>query len=319
MTLRAEVLLPASYDRRPTRRYPVIYWFFGFGGDDRDVAERSDGAWMRAFAAVHREAIVVVADPVFDGYYTEFADSVNNGPWGAAFTSELVPAVDARFRTDGRRYLAGHSSGGWAALWLEVNDPDEFGGAWAYAPDPVDFHDFLGPDLTVASPGNLYYDVKHTAYLTDRVGIRDQETIADLVNGRYGTLGPKQYASFESVFSPRGANGLPAKLFDRKTGTIDPSVAAYWERHYDLNAIVRRRWPKIGSALVGKLHVTVGTDDTFHLDDPVRLFATTLDEFGAHAEVTYVKYGNHWNILDWDGGYARHVAREALEMDEHVR
>jgi enterochelin esterase-like enzyme len=56
------------------------------------------------------------------------------------------------------RLLTGHSSGGWAALWLQVTYPKLFGGAWPTSPDPSDFRDFLAststlPMLTsIASP-----------------------------------------------------------------------------------------------------------------------------------------------------------------------
>src|SRR3546814_1092362 len=53
----------------------------------------------------------------------EFADSANNGPWGAALTTEAIPALEAKYRMDARasgRFLNGHSSGGWSTLWLQV-------------------------------------------------------------------------------------------------------------------------------------------------------------------------------------------------------
>jgi len=49
----------------------------------------------------------------------EFADSVNNGPWGTALTTELIPDLEKKYRMDAKpsgRFLTGHSSGGWAAL-----------------------------------------------------------------------------------------------------------------------------------------------------------------------------------------------------------
>ena len=80
----------------------------------------------------------------------EFADSVNNGPWGLALVTEVIPALEARYRMDARpsgRFLTGHSSGGWFALWAIVRYPALFGGSWPTSPDPVDFRNFLGVDL----------------------------------------------------------------------------------------------------------------------------------------------------------------------------
>src|SRR3546814_8027326 len=65
----------------------------------------------------------------------EFADSANNGPWGAALTTEAIPALEAEYRMDARasgRFLNGHSSGGWSTLWLQVAYPKVFGRSEAH-------------------------------------------------------------------------------------------------------------------------------------------------------------------------------------------
>ena len=50
------------------------------------------------------------------------------------------------------RFLQGHSSGGWATLWLQTRYPKIFGGTWSTSPDSSDFHDFTGPDLYARMP-----------------------------------------------------------------------------------------------------------------------------------------------------------------------
>ena len=60
------------------------------------------------------------------------------------------------------------------------------------------------------------------------------------VLGDYGG----QLASFEWVFSPRGADGRPLQMFNRETGDVDPKVVAYWGDHYDLAHIVTTDWTK---------------------------------------------------------------------------
>jgi enterochelin esterase-like enzyme len=86
---------------------------------------------------------------------TGFTDSVNNGPWGTAFTQELLPYLDRTYRTQARagsRFLTGHSSGGWASLMLQVTYPHLFGGSWSTSPDPVDFHASSPPTCTRPAP-----------------------------------------------------------------------------------------------------------------------------------------------------------------------
>ena len=122
--------------------------------------------------------------------------------------------------------------------------------------------------------------------------------------GEYGG----QLASFEWVFSPRGQDGRPMPLFDRDTGKIYTEVAAYWEQHYDIANILRTNWKKIGPSLNGKIHLTVGTADTFHLDEPARLLEQTIRDLGGKATFTYVEGRSHFDL--YQGGLAERIANE---------
>ena len=68
---------------------------------------------------------------------------------------------------------------------------------------------------------------------------------------------------------PAGDDGYPKPIFDKATGEIDRSVAAYWKEHYDLRAILQRDWSTLGPKLQGKLHVYVGSADTYFLNNAV--------------------------------------------------
>ncbi len=154
-----------------------------------------------------------------------FADSANNGPWGTALVEEFIPHLERQFRMDAKpsgRFLNGHSSGGWSTLWVMVTHPDFFGGTWSTAPDPVDFRSFTGPDLTRYPPQNAYADAQSHEYNLVRMGGKDimlvrQYAQQERVLGYYGG----QFASFNAVFSPKGPDGQPLKLFDIATGRID--------------------------------------------------------------------------------------------------
>jgi len=99
---------------------------------------------------------------------------------------------------------------------------------------------------------------------------------AEQVLGDYGG----QLASFEWVFSPRGPDGRSAQLFNRTTGDIDPKVANYWREHYDIVERLKTNWNTIGPDLKGKIHLFVGTDDTFYLDGAAHGLLSTLDQLG---------------------------------------
>src|SRR5690606_32960935 len=67
-----------------------------------------------------------------------------------ALVNDVIPALEERFPVSSdpaQRLLFGHGSGGWAAIWLQMNFPEVFGGAWAASPDPVDFRAFFGTDI----------------------------------------------------------------------------------------------------------------------------------------------------------------------------
>ena len=111
------------------------------------------------------------------------------------------------------------------------------------------------------------------------------------VLGYYGG----QFASFNAVFSPKGPDGQPLKLFDIATGRIDASVQKEWER-YDISRLLRDHWRTLGPKLKGKLHVIVRTADTFHLDEATRLLDAELKKLGSDAQFTYVEGRNHFDL-----------------------
>jgi S-formylglutathione hydrolase FrmB len=304
----AYVLLPDSYYKEPERRYPVMYWIQGFGGTG-SINDRDEAQFQGAMRRLHQEFIIVLLDGMFNGGHQEFADSANNGPWGAALTTEFIPLTEAHFRAIGTaqtRFVGGHSSGGWSALWLQVTYPDFFAGEWSLSPDPVDFRDFIGPDLTKSPPQNFYTDAAGHDYTLDGQPLRDFVV-------RTGWQ-KQQYESFDAVFSPRGADGQPAPLFNRRTGAIDPAVERYWETHYDIARILRDRWTALSPKLRGKIHIIVGTADQFDLERPVELLAAEFRALNSDAEIDFVPGANHFTIFDYKGNVMQYIFGEASAM-----
>jgi hypothetical protein len=311
--MRGAVLVPPSYSSGK-RRYPTVYMTHGFGADMRYLAQRSAGNVNKLMEEKKiPEMIWVFMLEACPGGTHEFADSVNNGPWGTALTTELIPDLEKKYRMDAKpsgRFLTGHSSGGWAALWIQVSHPEFFGGTWPTAPDTTDFRTFAAQtDLTKQPPPNFYRTEDGSPRMFIRMDGKDTQSMEDLARqeqalGDYGG----QLASFEWVFSPRGKDGRPMPLFDRDTGNIDPEVAAYWEKHYDIANLLRTNWKKVGPLLNGKIHMTVGTADTFHLDESARLLEQTIKELGGKASFTYLEGRNHFDL--YQGGLAERIAKE---------
>jgi len=300
----ADILLPDDYYTQPERRFPTIYFVHAFEGSHR-VDQRQQEDWLRAQRQAHTRLIVVFLDANRDGGHHAFADSQNYGPWGTALVREFIPRTEAHFRaiSDARyRFVSGHSSGGWSSLWLQVSHPDVFGGVWAISPDPVDFHDFTGPDLTLDPPQNFYRDPHGDDYRMPYDSLRHI-----VLRSPWGS---EQFDSFEEVFSPKGADGKPERLFDRKTGTINPIVAKYWEEHWDIDRVLADRWPAEGPLLRGKIHVFVGDRDSFGLDRPVRRMQVELQSLGANAQVTFVPGADHWSVYNYKGSLIQEIVSE---------
>jgi hypothetical protein len=256
--------------------------------------------------------LYVVLDPSCRLGHHVFADSENNGPCGRALREELMPHLEKTFRglgVPGARFLTGHSSGGWSSLWLQVTAPPFFGGTWSTAPDPVDFRDFQRIDIY--RPGaNVFTDEAGQPRPLARRGGKavlyfqsfcDMETVM----GHGGQLG-----SFEAVFSPRDRDGKPRPLWDRATGRIDADAARSWER-YDVRLMLERNWKTLGPQLAGKLHVFMGSEDTFYLEGATRLLKQTLERLGSDAVVEIVAGRDHGTLLD--RALRARIAREMAE------
>lgn len=295
--LRAGVVLPIGYSSK--RRYPVVYVQNGFGGTYRGAFRyvrlrgmmKSDGL----------DAILVVTDSTGQTGITQFADSANNGPWGQAFTTEFIPALETRFNADrnpNHRLLWGHSSGGWASLWLQTTYPRLFGGTWSSSPDPVDFHDFTGPDLLATPPDNAYVDRYGRPWQLVRMGTQNVMTLKQFVRSSVVEgYRESQFGSFDAVFSPRGKDGNPMPLFDKRTGVVDPAVAAYWEAHYDIATNIERNYVNLAPSLQHKLHIAVGTLDTFHLERGVLRLDARLRRLGMVPDITYFPNASHFSLF----------------------
>ena len=85
-------------------------------------------------------------------------------------------------------------------------------------------------------------------------------------------------------------------MFDRQTGAVDAEVVAYWRDHYDLAHIVEANWKARGADLKGRIHVIVGTSDTFYLDGAAHKFEAVLSRLGAEPRFSYLPDKTHFDL-----------------------
>ena len=335
MYLGAHVLLPEGFDEHPEARYPLAIMhghyphdFNGFrtSSPDPDLkANYSERFQMEGYnRIVQQEAydfyktwtgpdfprVLAITiqhpNPYYDDSYA--VNSANLGPYGDAITYELIPYIEKQFRGIGEgwaRFLYGGSTGGWEALAAQVFYPDEYNACYAACPDPIDFRAYLLIDLY--KDKNAYYlegDFKKTL----RPGRRDylgqvsttikEMNLRELALGTHSRSGD-QFDIWEAVYSPVGDNGYPQRIWDKKTGVINPEVANYWKENYDLAYILKRDWKKLGPKLKGKINIYCGDMDNYYLNNAVYLAEEILEATSDpyyDGEVDYGDRAEHcWN------------------------
>lgn len=263
--MRYSVILPDNWD--PAKTYPVVVYIFGFGGKHSyDWHVRNElGEGMR-------DVITLVPDANCYWGHSVFVDSPVNGPWGKALTEELLPYIDKTYGGMGpaHRYVTGVSSGGWSSLWLQLTYPESFAGCWSYAPDPLDFSEFLQVDLHTAK--SLYKNKQgDPTPMSLPMGPKGAITFEQF--GHYERIlgAGGQLKSFSATFSPRLPNGSPQLWYDQITGKIDHHVIKHWQPYAMVN-VLKHQWQTQRQNLEGKIHLSVHQTDFFFLDQSVEAF-----------------------------------------------
>lgn len=314
MYLGAIVVIPEGWASHPNAHYPLLLDHGHFPRDFSGFRTTPPSPDLTGYALDRAQTqykfyqdwttgklprmlllLVQHANPYYDDSYA--VDSANVGPYGEAINRELIPAVEKQFRGIGQgwaRAIYGGSTGGWETLATQIFYPDDFNGAWGACPDPVDFHAYQ--TVNIYDDPNAYWTIGPFGRINQPemrtppgiiLATTEGTNHWELVLGTHGRSG-EQWDIWQAVFSPVGPDGYPAEIWDQRTGVIHKQVAAYWREHYDLTAILERDWPTLGPKLQGKLHVMVGTADTFFLDHAVHLMQSALDSTAnPHSDATF--------------------------------
>ncbi|MEP6833899.1 MAG: alpha/beta hydrolase family protein [Gemmatimonas sp.] len=168
------IYLPPSYTTNATRRFPVLVYLHGLGGDEKNwtVNGKLDLAMDSLIASGKPEAIVVMPDGD-DGWWTTanmFADTPGCRadttrkessatycvPWlhyDDYVARDLVSYIDRQYRTiknRNSRGIAGLSMGGYGAVTIALAYPEVFAAAASHS--GVLSPRYLGPKPFVAPP-----------------------------------------------------------------------------------------------------------------------------------------------------------------------
>ncbi|HXD30345.1 MAG TPA: alpha/beta fold hydrolase [Pyrinomonadaceae bacterium] len=139
------VYLPPSYDIATAKRYPTLYLLHGFLRDNTDWTTTGlyQGLKLQTLmddmiksGKIHE--LIVVAPNAYNAYGGSFyTNSPVTGNWEDYISRDLVQYVDSNYRTMARaesRGIAGHSMGGYGAIWLAMKHPDVFSVVYGLSP-----------------------------------------------------------------------------------------------------------------------------------------------------------------------------------------
>jgi S-formylglutathione hydrolase FrmB len=267
------VLTPPGYEAQLGRSYPALYVLHAMTGQARaffNVAPFSANLpTLLEQAAL--EALVVLVDGFTALGGSQWIDSPAIGAYGSYLCDDVVPFVDARFRTlpaPAHRGLAGTSSGGFgAAVWAMLR-PDLFGAFASHAGDCL-FDVSLAAEFGAAAQTlRNRYGGSYARFWEDfRSGRPVLDTPADaLLQGLYATA---------AAFSP-GPHGQVELPFSLETGELLPEVWRRWLAWDPVSLAASH-----GAALreLRGVWIDAGRNDEYRLD----LGATALSAALAHA------------------------------------
>ncbi|WP_433291998.1 alpha/beta hydrolase-fold protein [Actinoplanes sp. CA-030573] len=274
------VYTPPGY-AESQERYPSIYVIQGYSGHVGMWANRSPFRQPfietadEVFASGEAPGCVLVYVDAWTAYGgSQFVDSAGTGAYHSYLCDEVVPWVDARFRTlaaPESRAISGKSSGGFGAMITPMLRPDLFGALATHAGDALYEYCYLN-EFAKATRALREYDHDILKWWSDFRGrtsfTKDSDMALLLILG------------CTAAFSP-AEDGTPQLPFDSRTGQLIPEL---WDKWLAWDPI--RMIDKYADALRGQraIWIDAGTKDEWFLDLGAEAFRDGLIRIGVPAE-----------------------------------
>jgi hypothetical protein len=272
------VYVPPGYDEERERRYPSVYAIQGFTGQIDMWRNREPlrpnflEALDAMFAAGEAPPCVVVFVDCWTSVGgSQFLDSPGTGNYHTYLCEEVVPFVDARYRTDARREkrgIQGKSSGGYGALVTPMLRPDLFSGLACHCGDSL-FEACYTPDFPkVVRALRDEYEGSYERFWRD---VEDRPL--GTKPSDFDLLETWGYAACYSA-DPDGTVRLP---FELETGRLIEDVWARWlawdpvrmiPRHAEIWRSMRAVW------------LDAGRRDEYFLDNGMVAVGRELEKLG---------------------------------------
>jgi S-formylglutathione hydrolase FrmB len=288
------VWTPPSYEAEPDRRYPSVYVIQGMTGIARAWfnVRPWETSFPEAVSELAPEAIIVLVDTFTALGGSQFLDAPAIGRYHTYLCDEIVPWIDANFRTlDDRDYrgIQGKSSGGYGAMVTPMLRPDLFGALATHA-------------------GDALFDVTYTLEfpaaaraLRDRYDGSFDRFWEDFRSGR-PVLANREDPVLVNTYAMAAAyssteDGKIELPFDVETGALRPEVLERWLRW---DPVRMAREPAHADALRGMRAIWIdsGKSDEYYLDLGATAFRRVLAEIGVPDEVVRFELfdGRHGGI-----------------------
>jgi len=292
------IYTPPGYADDPGRRYPSIYVIQGMTGQldmwrnrkafSPNPLEALD-AWFASDDAT--PAIVAFVDAWTSLGGSQFLDSPATGRYHSYLCDEVVPFVDARYRTlpeATHRGIAGKSSGGYGAMVTPMLRPDLFGGLATHAGDAL-FEACYAPEFREAARA-----------LRDEYG-GSYEAFWEEFRSRPGRARRSDPALINvwcmAACYSADADGTVRLPFEVATGRQIPETWERWlawdpvrmvERHADALRGLRAIW------------IDAGRSDEYYLDLGAEAFRAALEGLGIGGDTVRFELfdGTHGGI-EW--------------------
>jgi len=282
------IYVPPGYDDSD-ERYPAVYVIQGYTGHVAMWQNRSPYRQPfvetadQVFASGQAPGCIVVYVDAWTAYGgSQFVDSPGTGRYHSYLCDEVVPWVDAHYRTLARpesRAISGKSSGGFGAMITPMLRPDLFGALATHAGDALYELSYV-PEFGKAVRYLRDYDHDIGRWWDDFRSRPSFTKEAD--NVLLITLGCAACFSADQ-------DGTPQLPFDPRTGVLRPDV---WQRWLDWDPV--RMASRYAEALrsLRAVWIDAGTRDEWFLDLGAEAFRAEL----AHAGVPEDRV--HFELFD---------------------
>lgn len=119
------IIVPTGYDEKANAsvRYPVVYLLHGLTGNYTNWIDKTKVAEY-----AKNDKFIIVTPQGANGWYTDSV-SVANDKYESYIVKELIPEIDAKYRTladRGNRMIAGLSMGGYGSIKFGLKYPEMF-------------------------------------------------------------------------------------------------------------------------------------------------------------------------------------------------